>query len=85
MHPLLDVSDRLARVEVFRARLSAVHDGVTPFFGRSPRGVTRRHGTREKIARGRGGGVNVEGYMNSRVNKKCRLTTWCVLALQTGT
>lgn len=31
MHPLLDVGDRLAGVEVLRARLGAVHDRVTPF------------------------------------------------------
>lgn len=30
VHPLLDVGDRLAGVEVLRARLGAVHDRVTP-------------------------------------------------------
>lgn len=30
VHPLLDVSDGLSRVEVFRARFCAVHNRVTP-------------------------------------------------------
>lgn len=61
MHPLLDVRDRLARVEVLRARLGAVHDRVTPF------GFTRLHG---RVSAGRrkrdgvpGGGLFVFHYI----------------------
>lgn len=42
MHPLLDVGDGLAGVEVLGAGLGAVHDRVTPATGRRGAVVFKR-------------------------------------------